>query len=66
MAELDVDHSKLNVDGGAIALGHPLGATGAMLLNTCLDTLEREGLGTGLITLCIGGGMGIATIIERV
>jgi acetyl-CoA C-acetyltransferase len=66
MAELDVDHDKLNVDGGAIALGHPLGATGAMLLNTCLDTLEREGLATGLITLCIGGGMGIATIIERV
>ncbi|MCB9744609.1 MAG: acetyl-CoA C-acetyltransferase [Alphaproteobacteria bacterium] len=61
-----VDHAKLNVHGGAIALGHPLGATGAMLLNTALDALEDRGLGTALITLCIGGGMGIATIIERV
>ncbi|MCB9729415.1 MAG: acetyl-CoA C-acetyltransferase [Deltaproteobacteria bacterium] len=66
MRTLGVDHARLNVDGGAIALGHPLGATGAMLLGTCLDALEREGLGTGLVTLCIGGGMGIATIIERV
>lgn len=56
----------LNVNGGAIALGHPLGATGAMLLGTALDELERTGLGTALITLCVGGGMGIATVIERV
>lgn len=56
----------VNVNGGAIALGHPLGATGAMLLGTALDELERTGLGTALITLCVGGGMGIATVIERV
>ena len=56
----------MNVNGGAIALGHPLGATGAMLLGTALDELERRDLTTGLVTLCIGGGMGIATIIERV
>ncbi len=60
------DTSKVNVNGGAIALGHPLGATGAMLLGTALDELERTGQGTALITLCVGGGMGIATIIERV
>lgn len=66
MRTFGVDHAKVNVDGGAIALGHPLGATGAMLLGTCLDALERDGLATGLVTLCIGGGMGIATIIERV
>jgi acetyl-CoA C-acetyltransferase len=60
------DPEKINVNGGAIALGHPLGATGAMLLGTVLDTLERRNLSTGLVTLCIGGGMGIATIIERV
>jgi len=54
------------VNGGAIALGHPLGATGAVLLGTVLYALERRGLGVGLVTLCIGGGMGIATIIERV
>ena len=57
---------KINVNGGAIAMGHPLGATGAMLLGTVLDELERQDLTTGLITLCVGGGMGIATIIERV
>ena len=57
---------KVNVNGGAIALGHPLGATGAMLLGTALDELERTGKGTALITLCVGGGLGIATIIERV
>ncbi len=57
---------RVNVNGGAIALGHPLGATGAMLLGTALDELERTGQGTALITLCVGGGMGIATIIERV
>jgi acetyl-CoA C-acetyltransferase len=63
---LGIDPEKVNVNGGAIAFGHPLGATGAALLGTALDELERRGLGTALITLCIGGGMGIATIIERV
>ncbi len=58
--------NKVNVNGGAIAMGHPLGATGAMLLGTLLDELERADLNTGLVTLCVGGGMGIATIIERV
>jgi len=62
----DVDPGKLNVNGGAIAMGHPLGATGAMILGTALDELERTGKSTALITLCIGGGMGTATIIERV
>ena len=57
---------NVNVNGGAIALGHPLGATGAMLLGTALDELERQDKKTALITLCVGGGMGIATIIERV
>jgi len=66
MEELNVDHDKVNVNGGAIAMGHPLGATGAMLLNTALDALERRGLSTALITLCVGAGMGTATIIERV
>jgi len=66
MEEFGVDHAKMNPDGGAIAMGHPLGASGAMLLGTALDALERKGQGTALITLCIGGGMGIATIIERV
>jgi acetyl-CoA C-acetyltransferase len=65
MDDLGVDHSITNVNGGAIALGHPLGATGCMLLGTVLDELERRDLSTGLVTLCIGGGMGIATIIER-
>jgi len=63
---LGVDPGKVNVNGGAIALGHPLGATGAILLGTALDELERRDLSTALITLCIGGGQGIATIIERV
>jgi acetyl-CoA C-acetyltransferase len=62
----DVDHDKVNVNGGAIALGHPLGATGAMILGTALDELERRNLSTALVTLCIGAGMGTATIIERV
>jgi acetyl-CoA C-acetyltransferase len=62
----DLDHAKVNVNGGAIALGHPLGATGAMLLGTLIDELERRNLSTGLVTLCIGAGMGTATIIERV
>src|ERR1700744_3982770 len=62
----DLDPAKVNVNGGAIALGHPLGATGAMLVRTVVDELERTGTQTALITLCIGGGMGTATIIERV
>jgi acetyl-CoA C-acetyltransferase len=62
----DIDDSKLNVNGGAIAMGHPLGATGAMILGTVLDELERTGKSTALVTLCIGAGMGTATIIERV
>lgn len=66
MEKLGVPHDKINVNGGAIALGHPLGATGCMLAGTLMDELERQDLNTGLITLCIGGGMGIATIIERV
>lgn len=61
-----VDHAKVNVAGGAIAMGHPLGATGAMILGTVLDELERQGKATALVTLCIGAGMGTATIIERV
>src|SRR5436305_380293 len=63
---LGIDPARVNVNGGAIALGHPLGATGAMLFGTALDELERRGLGTALVTLCIGGGQGIATILERV
>jgi acetyl-CoA C-acetyltransferase len=66
MRKLEIDPAKVNVNGGAIALGHPLGATGAMLLGTVLDELERRDKNTALITLCIGGGQGIATIIERV
>jgi acetyl-CoA C-acetyltransferase len=62
----NVDHNKVNVNGGSIAMGHPLGATGAIILGTLLDELERTGKGTGLATLCIGSGMGAATIIERV
>jgi acetyl-CoA C-acetyltransferase len=66
MQALDIDHDKINVCGGAIAMGHPLGATGAMILGTVLDELERTGKSTALTTLCIGGGMGVATVIERV
>jgi len=66
MREMKVSPSKLNVNGGAIAMGHPLGATGAMLLGTVLDELERRDLSTALVTLCIGAGMGTATVIERV
>lgn len=66
MEHFGVDHSKINVNGGAIALGHPLGATGAILSSTLIDELERSNKSTGLVTLCIGGGMGIATIFERV
>lgn len=65
MQEMGVPHEKVNVNGGAIALGHPLGATGAMILNTLIDELHRTGKRYGLATLCVGGGMGIATIVER-
>ena len=66
MKVLDIPHDKVNVNGGAIAMGHPLGATGAMILGTVLDELERRDLNTALVTLCVGAGMGTATIIERV
>jgi acetyl-CoA C-acetyltransferase len=66
MQAFDVDPAVVNVNGGSIAMGHPLGATGAMIIGTLLDELERTGKGTGLATLCIGSGMGAATIIERV
>ncbi len=66
MQAFDVDHSDVNVNGGAIAMGHPLGATGAMIIGTALDELERTGKGTALVTLCVASGMGAATIIERV
>ena len=61
-----MDPDKVNTNGGAIALGHPLGATGGMLIGTALDELERCDLQTALVTMCIGGGMGIATVLERV
>ncbi len=64
--DCEMDPDRVNVNGGAIALGHPLGATGAMLIGTVLDELERRDRTTGLVTMCIGGGMGITTIIERV
>jgi acetyl-CoA C-acetyltransferase len=66
MRDLGLDPDRVNVNGGAIALGHPIGATGAMLLGTVLDELERRDLTTGLVTMCTGGGMGTATVIERV
>jgi acetyl-CoA C-acetyltransferase len=66
MRSLDLDPAKVNVNGGAIAMGHPLGATGAMILGTVLDELERRDKNTALVTLCIGAGMGTATVIERV
>ncbi|MBC2637683.1 MULTISPECIES: acetyl-CoA C-acetyltransferase [unclassified Rhodococcus (in: high G+C Gram-positive bacteria)] len=66
MRDLDLPHEKVNVNGGAIAMGHPLGATGAMLISTVIDELERRDQRRALITLCVGGGMGIATIVERV
>ena len=65
MQAFDINPDKINVNGGAIAMGHPLGATGAMILGTVLDELERRNLSTALVTLCIGAGMGTATIIER-
>ncbi|MGL4442676.1 MAG: acetyl-CoA C-acyltransferase, partial [Alsobacter sp.] len=66
MQAFGIDPALVNVNGGAIAMGHPLGATGAIILGTVLDELERTGKGTALVTLCIGAGMGTATIIERV
>jgi acetyl-CoA C-acetyltransferase len=66
MQAFDLDNAKINVNGGAIALGHPLGATGAMILGTAIDEMERRDAGTALVTLCIGIGMGTATIVERV
>jgi acetyl-CoA C-acetyltransferase len=66
MQHFKIDHDRMNVCGGAIAMGHPLGATGAMILGTVLDELERRNKSTALVTLCIGAGMGTATIIERV
>jgi acetyl-CoA C-acetyltransferase len=63
---LGLDPAEINLNGGAIAMGHPLGATGAMILGTALDELERSNKETALITLCVGGGMGVATVIERV
>lgn len=66
MKEMKVPHDKVNVNGGAIAMGHPLGATGAMILSTLIDELHRRNLRYGLATLCVGGGMGIATIVERI
>ena len=66
MRDLDIDHDITNVNGGAIAMGHPLGATGAMLVGVMLDELERRDLRRGMLSLCVGGGMGISTIIERV
>ena len=65
MKEMKVPHEKVNVNGGAIAMGHPLGATGAMILNTVIDELHRRNLRYGMATLCVGGGMGISTIVER-
>jgi acetyl-CoA C-acetyltransferase len=66
LREFGADPAKVNPNGGAIAMGHPLGATGAMILGTALDELERTGQGTALATLCVASGMGAATIIERV
>lgn len=66
MRDVGMDHEKVNINGGAIAMGHPLGATGAMLIGTALDELERQDKNTALVTMCIGNGMGIATVLERV
>jgi acetyl-CoA C-acetyltransferase len=66
MKEMKVPHEKVNVNGGAIAMGHPLGATGAMILGTLIDELHRRKLRYGMATLCVGGGMGIATIVEAI
>jgi acetyl-CoA C-acetyltransferase len=66
MRDMELSPEIVNVNGGAIAMGHPLGATGAIVLNIALDELERRNLSTALVTLCVGAGMGTATIIERV
>jgi acetyl-CoA C-acetyltransferase len=66
MRDLELDPAKCNVNGGAIALGHPIAATGSILIGTVLDELERRDLGTGLVTMCAAGGMAPAVIIERV
>jgi acetyl-CoA C-acetyltransferase len=66
MKDMGVSHEKVNVNGGAIAMGHPLGATGAMILGTLIDELERRDQRFGVATLCVGGGMGIATVVERI
>ena len=66
MQQMDIDYEQINVNGGAIAMGHPLGATGGMVLGTLIDEMERRDLNTGLVNLCIGGGMGTSTIVERV
>ena len=66
MRDMEITPEVTNVNGGAIAMGHPLGATGAMILGTLVDELERRDLKRGLATLCVGGGMGIATIVELV
>jgi acetyl-CoA C-acetyltransferase len=66
MRDLDIDPAKVNVNGGAIALGHPIGATGVILLQTVVDELERRDAATGLVVMCTGGGMGTATIVERI
>ena len=66
MRDLDIDHSITNVNGGSIAMGHPLGATGAILVSTMLDELERRQLKRAMLSLCVGGGMGISCLIERV
>jgi acetyl-CoA C-acetyltransferase len=66
LRDMDVPREKVNVNGGAIALGHPLGATGAMILGTLVDELDSRDLRYGLATLCVGGGMGVATIVEKI
>jgi len=66
MQAFDVDHGKVNVNGGAIAMGHPLGASGAIIIGTLLDEMERSDRATGLATLCVASGMGAATVLERV
>ena len=66
MKDMGISHEVTNVNGGAISMGHPLGATGAMILGTLIDELERRDLRRGLATLCVGGGMGIATVVELV
>jgi acetyl-CoA C-acetyltransferase len=66
LKDTGVSPDKVNVNGGAMALGHPIGATGGMLIGTLLDEMERRDLSTGLVTMCTGGGMGTATIIERI